>query len=66
MQSPDGRWRIEVMRRGTSRWYRLTHHDNVLDWLTITDVERILTDVGVDISHLTETGPTTAAGSVPA
>lgn len=65
MQSPDGRWRIEVMRRGTSRWYRLTHHDNVLDWLTITDVARILTDVGVDISHLTETGPTTAAGSVP-
>jgi bifunctional non-homologous end joining protein LigD len=66
MQSPDGHWRIEVMRRGTSRWYRLTHHDNVLDWLTITDVERILTDVGVDISHLTETGPTTSAGSVPA
>jgi bifunctional non-homologous end joining protein LigD len=56
MQTPDGRWRIEIMHRGDSRWYRVTHDDNVLDWLDLAAVERILTDVGVDMSDLVESG----------
>ncbi len=54
MQTPDGRWRIEIMHRGDSRWYRITHDDNVLDWLDLAAVERILGDVGVDMSDLVE------------
>ncbi len=54
MQTPDGRWRIEIMHRGDSRWYRVSHDDNVLDWLDLAAVERILTDVGVDMSDLVE------------
>jgi bifunctional non-homologous end joining protein LigD len=61
MQTPDGRWRIEIMHRGDSRWYRMSHDDNVLDWLDLAAVERILTDVGVDMSDLVE-----SAQAIPA
>lgn len=66
MQTPDGRWRVEVMRRGASRWYRILHDDNVLDWLTVTDVERILAEVGVDLGDLHETGAAASSSGVPA
>jgi bifunctional non-homologous end joining protein LigD len=66
MQTPDGQWRIEVMRRGASRWYRILHEDNILDWLSITDVERILTDVGVDMSQLRQTEPHAAPDGISA
>ena len=36
MQTPDGQWRVEV----------------VLDWLSITAVERILVEAGVDMATL--------------
>jgi hypothetical protein len=52
MQTPDGAWRVEVVRRGRTRWYRIVHHDDVIDWLTITAVERILDEAGVDRSTL--------------
>jgi len=48
MQTPDGTWRVEVIRRGRTRWYRIVHGDEVLDWLSIAAVERILDDNGVD------------------
>ena len=65
MQTPDGEWRVEVVRRGTSRWYRLVNGDNELDWLTIASVERILGEAGVDIGELIEanTGPAITGGS---
>ena len=66
MQTPDGRWRIEVVRRGASRWYRILHDDNTLDWLAITDVERILRDVGVDMGHLVQTDQGVSANGIPA
>ncbi len=66
MQTPDGRWRIEVVRRGASRWYRILHDDNTLDWLAITDVERILRDVGVDMSRLIQTDQGVPANGIPA
>jgi hypothetical protein len=57
MQTPDGAWRVEVVRRGTSLWYRIVHGDDVLDWLSISAVERILDEAGVDRRTLIDTGP---------
>jgi bifunctional non-homologous end joining protein LigD len=48
MQTPDGAWRIEVVRRGRTRWYRVVHGDEVIDWLSISAVERILDEHGID------------------
>jgi bifunctional non-homologous end joining protein LigD len=57
MQTPDGTWRIEVVRRNRSQWYRITHGDNTFDWLTIGSVQRILRDAGIDLADLTEAKP---------
>jgi bifunctional non-homologous end joining protein LigD len=57
MQTPDGEWRVEVVRRGRNRWYRIVHGDEVLDWLSIAAVERILDDAGVDRRTLIDAGP---------
>jgi hypothetical protein len=57
MQTPDGVWRIEVIRRDRSRWYRIVHGDAVIDWLSITAVERILDEAGVDRRFLVEVDP---------
>lgn len=42
MQTPDGAWRVEMVRRGRTRWYRIVHGDNQLNWLTIAAVQRLL------------------------
>ena len=57
MQTPDGAWRVEIVRRQQSRWYRIVHGDDVIDWLSITAVERILDEAGVDRHTLVEVGP---------
>jgi bifunctional non-homologous end joining protein LigD len=31
MQTPDGQWRVEIVRRGDSRWYRILHGDDLID-----------------------------------
>jgi hypothetical protein len=54
MQTPDGAWRIEVVRRHRTRWYRIVHGDDVQDWLSISAVERILDEAGVDRHLLVE------------
>lgn len=54
MQSPDGRWRVEIVRRGRSRWYRLIAGDSEIDWLSITAVQRLLADAGVDLGTLVD------------
>jgi bifunctional non-homologous end joining protein LigD len=56
MQTPDGRWRVEVVRRGRTRWYRIVHGEDVLDWLSIAAVERILAENGVRREELREVG----------
>jgi hypothetical protein len=55
MQTPDGAWRVEVVRHGRTRWYRIVHGEEVLDWLSIAAVERILAEAGVDLHTLEET-----------
>lgn len=52
MQTPDGLWRVEIVRRGKTRWYRIVHGPDVVDWLSIRGVERILTEAGVDMGTL--------------
>lgn len=54
MQTPDGAWRVEVVRRGRTRWYRVVHDGNVHDWLSISSVERILREAGVARDQLVE------------
>ena len=54
MQTPDGAWRVEVVQRGGTPWYRIVHGDSELDWLNIAAVERILTEAGVDMADLTD------------
>lgn len=58
MRTPDGVWRVEIVRRrgSTTRWYRIVRGDDdaVLDWLSISAVERILTEAGIDMSSLIE------------
>ncbi|MFG1608718.1 hypothetical protein [Actinoplanes sp. NPDC049265] len=56
MRTPDGAWRVEIVRRGRTRWYRVVHGDEVIDWLSITSVERILHEAGVDRDQLIEGG----------
>jgi hypothetical protein len=54
LQTPDGAWRVEIVRRGRAWWYRVVHGDNVIDWLGIAGVERILREAGVDMAELIE------------
>ena len=54
MQTPDGAWRVEIVKRGQTQWYRIIHDDSVLDWLSIAAVQRILAEAGVDIADLDE------------
>jgi bifunctional non-homologous end joining protein LigD len=56
LQTPDGQWRVEIVRRGRTRWYRIVHGDDVIDWLSIAAVERILEEAGVDMAQLVEVG----------
>jgi hypothetical protein len=54
MQTPDGAWRVEIVRRGRTRWYRIVHGEDVLDWLSIAAVERILAEHGVHRDELVD------------
>jgi bifunctional non-homologous end joining protein LigD len=58
MQTPDGRWRVEVVRRRTALgdfWYRIVTADGgELDGLTIGEVQRTLAAAGVDMADLVD------------
>ena len=54
MQTPDGAWRVEVVRRARTPWYRIVHGDSEIDWLSIAAVERILGEAGIDLADLIE------------
>jgi hypothetical protein len=63
MQTPDGAWRVEVVRRGRTRWYRIVHGHDVIDWLSIAAVERILDEAGIDRHTLVDPGPAASHGN---
>jgi hypothetical protein len=55
MQTPDGRWRVEVHRKRTASgttWYRLIGPDGVHDGLTLGQVQHLLAQAGVDMADL--------------
>jgi len=54
MHTLDGAWQVDIMQRGSSQWYRISHGDNVFDWLTVDAVRRILHEAGIDLADLTE------------
>jgi hypothetical protein len=54
MQTPDGVWRVEAGGAGAASWYRILHDGTVRDWLTLSDVERVLAHAGIDLSDLHE------------
>ena len=54
LQTPDGTWRVEIVRRGRDQFYRLVHGDNIVDGLFIATVERLLTEAGIDLADLVE------------
>jgi len=57
MQTPDGARRVEAAGARTASWYRMIHDGISLDWLTLGDVERVLTGAGIDLSDLREAPP---------
>jgi hypothetical protein len=59
MQTPDGEWRVEIVRRRGVRWYRIVHGEDVFDWLSIAAVERILDEASVERHTLVEIDPAT-------
>ncbi|GAA3957880.1 non-homologous end-joining DNA ligase [Actinoplanes auranticolor] len=61
LATPDGRWRVEVVRRDGQRSYRLLHADNVIDGLDLAAVEQLLGRAGVDLGDLGETRRRTGA-----
>jgi bifunctional non-homologous end joining protein LigD len=56
MQTSDGRWRVEVVDNGSARWYRLVHDETTVDWLSLSDVERLLDRAGIDMGQLHDAG----------
>jgi hypothetical protein len=52
MQTPDGAWRVEVVKRGRSRWYRIINdaRDVTFDWLSIAAVERVLAEASIGMA----------------
>jgi bifunctional non-homologous end joining protein LigD len=54
LATPDGRWRVQVIRRAGLRSYRLLHADNVVEGLELAAVEQLLRGAGVDLGDLIE------------
>ena len=52
LETPDRAWRVEIIKRGQSRWYRVVNGGNELGWLTIAAVERVLSVAGVDMAEV--------------
>lgn len=62
MQTPDGAWRVEIIRRGRTRWYQIVHDDVFYGPMSIAGIERVLDQEGVDRSTLVEVGNDAPAG----
>jgi bifunctional non-homologous end joining protein LigD len=54
LATSDGSWRVEVVHRDGHQAYRILHGENMVDGLTLQDVQTMLHRAGVEISDLTE------------
>jgi hypothetical protein len=57
MQTPDGSWQVDIVRGAADLSYRVVHHDNVIDWLSLTDVEDLFHSAGIDMSDRVDAPP---------
>lgn len=55
LQTRDGAWRVDIVRRGDAGWYRLVHGDATVDHLQLADLQRLLTTAGLDLADLADT-----------
>nr|BFE59527.1 hypothetical protein GCM10020063_040530 [Dactylosporangium thailandense] len=56
MSTPDGTWRIEVIRQAHREWCRLLHGTDVVDDLDMDRPRHLLTVAGVNVATLAEIG----------
>ena len=54
METTDGAWRVEIVKRRRTQWYKTVHDVNVLDWLSVAAVQRILSEGGINMADLGE------------
>ncbi len=57
MVTPDGEWRVEVVSRAGVESFRILHGDNVVEGLALDEVEKMLSQRGVDLRMLRQVGP---------
>jgi bifunctional non-homologous end joining protein LigD len=57
MVTPDGQWRVEVVSRKGVESFRILHGDNVVEGLSLGEVEELLSRRGVDLRMLRQAGP---------
>lgn len=63
LETPDGKWRVEVVQHRGQVFYRLLHGENVVDGLAIATVQRLLEEAGVDMAELIEVAPEGTVGA---
>jgi hypothetical protein len=56
MQTPDGRWRVEVGGVGSVAWYRLVGPGVSRAVPSVAKLADVLLEVGVDLSDFVEAG----------
>lgn len=54
METPDGAWRVEIVKRGGGPSYQIRHDGVLIEYLPIAAVIRILGEAGVDMADLVE------------
>jgi hypothetical protein len=52
MQTPDGEWRVEVVRQRDQQWLQVVHDGVTIEYLTPASVAEILERAGVDMGEL--------------
>lgn len=54
LQTPDGRWRVEIVQQGAQVFYRLINGEDVVDKLAIASLQLKLAEAGVDMADMVE------------
>lgn len=57
MRTPDGYWRVEIVRDGREHWYRVRHAETVVaERAAIATVQRMLGDAFADLHPVSQPG----------
>lgn len=61
LETPDGRWRVEVVQRGAQVKYRVLHDgEEQIGWGSIAAIEHLLAKRGVSMADLSEVSSETS------